>query len=202
MAGVQGALNSFWTLMNQWKSGHSAELRLFCEGGQLKVNLSANLGSWVQSPQPQQSESGDRCYQSPRRRAGLSYQRRLKRRAAARAATSAAAAEKADNYKVEDAATAPPVAPFAPTAPSAEQAAAPTASLAEQAPAPPATSSTASPTFLLPTPIPWCTPRPPTLTTSTLVSPPSGCPATAFPTLPTCTSDYRVLPPPGYEVQS
>ena len=77
MAGVQEALNCFWTVVNQWKSGHSAELRLYSENGQLKVNLSAHLGQCRGPTVNTQTESdaGSRGYHglrkaSPSRSAG------------------------------------------------------------------------------------------------------------------------------------
>ena len=36
----------FETLLDQWKTGRSADLRLFCESGRLKVNMYADLGPW------------------------------------------------------------------------------------------------------------------------------------------------------------
>ena len=34
------------TLLDQWKTGHDADLRVFCESGTLKVSLTADLGRW------------------------------------------------------------------------------------------------------------------------------------------------------------
>ena len=44
MAGVEGALHWFWTFVASCRSGNNAEIRLFFEGGQLKVNMCAGLG--------------------------------------------------------------------------------------------------------------------------------------------------------------
>ena len=44
MAGVEGALQCFWTFVDQCKTGTRAELWLSCEGGHVKVNMCADLG--------------------------------------------------------------------------------------------------------------------------------------------------------------
>ena len=44
-----GAMAQQWfeTFLDQWKSGHNAELWMNCESGRLKVNMCADLGSWT-----------------------------------------------------------------------------------------------------------------------------------------------------------
>ena len=101
MAGVQEALNCFWTVVNQWKSGHSVELRLYSENGQLKVNLSANLGQW-RGPTvntENESDAGSRGYQGLWK-ASPSRQRRRDKRSAERAAVAASAVKATSEKKV------------------------------------------------------------------------------------------------------
>ena len=91
-AGVGVALNSFWTLVNNWKTGSNSELTLKSENGRLSVTLSADLGVWEPpGPPPMKSSTSDasRGHQGPRKGAGPSRQRRRERRAAERAAESA-----------------------------------------------------------------------------------------------------------------
>ena len=66
----------------------------------MKVTMSADLGIWVKPTR----ETGGRGHQGPWRRAGLSYQRRLEKRAAERAAV--ATAEQAAAFAEQDAAIA------------------------------------------------------------------------------------------------
>ena len=43
---MDAAQRVFQTFLDQWKTGSNAELKFFCEGGSLRVNLSADLGPW------------------------------------------------------------------------------------------------------------------------------------------------------------
>ena len=91
-AGAGVALNSFWTLVNNWKTGSNSELTLKSENGRLSVTLNADLGVWEPpGPPPMKSSTSDasRGHQGPRKGAGPSRQRRRERRAAERAADSA-----------------------------------------------------------------------------------------------------------------
>ena len=91
-AGLAVALNSFWTLVNNWKIRSDSELTLKSENGCLSGKLSAELGVWMPpSPPPKKVTSGDasRGHQGFRKGAGPSRQRRRDRRAAERAAKSA-----------------------------------------------------------------------------------------------------------------
>ena len=88
--GVREALNTFWTLVKNWKKGKSAELQLHSDNDRLTVKYSMDLGVWVppsraSTPRPP-SDSARRGHQGPRKGAGPSRQRRRERRAAARAA--------------------------------------------------------------------------------------------------------------------
>ena len=87
--GERGAVNAFWNLMQNWKSGETAQLQLTCENQHLKLNYSLDLGEWI-SPAPNSTpatpESVVRGHQGPRRGFGPCRQRRRERRAAARAA--------------------------------------------------------------------------------------------------------------------
>ena len=97
MADVEGALKCLQAfVVDQWKSGGAAELRLFCESGRLKANVSADFGpncpSWIASS----TFMGGNACGSPSR------QRRRQRRAAARAVAGNAVAERdAAAVKVE-----------------------------------------------------------------------------------------------------
>ena len=88
--GVGEALNSFWTLVNNWKKGKSADLPFHSENGRLTVKYSMDLGVWVppsRAPTPRPpSDSACRGHQGSRKGASPSRQRRRERRAAARAA--------------------------------------------------------------------------------------------------------------------
>ena len=86
--GVRVALNTFWTLVRNWKKGKSAELRLHSDHYRLTVKYSLDLVVWVppSAPRPPR-ESASRGHQGPRKGAGPSRQRRRKRRAAAKEAT-------------------------------------------------------------------------------------------------------------------
>ena len=45
MAGFEATLKLLQAfVVDQWKSGGGAELRVFCEGGHLKVSVSADFG--------------------------------------------------------------------------------------------------------------------------------------------------------------
>ena len=83
----------FETLLDQWKTGRNAELRLFCESGRLKVNMYADLGPWrAQSDglSPNMFCSGGLQKASPSR------QRRRERRAAERVATAESAVDESN----------------------------------------------------------------------------------------------------------
>ena len=90
-AGVHHWVQNF---LDQCRTGTDAELRLYCQGGQLKVNVSANLG-------PVGSKSAKHGYWGLQK-VGPSQNRRRERRAAERAATelSKAATEKLATGKV------------------------------------------------------------------------------------------------------
>ena len=78
MAGAHQLLD---TLLGQWKTGHDAELRVFCENGSLKVSMTANLGLWKAPPDglwPKHPGIWNLRKESPSR------QRRRERRAAER----------------------------------------------------------------------------------------------------------------------
>ena len=101
------------TFVNQCKTGTDAELRLFCEGGHLKVTICADLGQLTAGT----GKYSD-CWGAPR--GGPSRVRRRERRAAERAAVAAlgkvaaeeVAAEKAAPEKVDaEKATAGKLAP-------------------------------------------------------------------------------------------
>ena len=85
------------TLLDQWKSGNNAELKLHCENGSLKVTFHADLGPWAQPDCLRSPVSGNgglqKVSQSPGRL------RRRERRAAERAAAGKAAADCAANLK-------------------------------------------------------------------------------------------------------
>ena len=83
----------FETLLDQWKTGRSAELRLFCESGRLKVNMHADLGPWrahSDGLSPNMSCFGGLQKASPSR------QRRRVRRAAERVASAECAVIESD----------------------------------------------------------------------------------------------------------
>ena len=97
MADVKGALKCLQAfVVNQWKSGSAAELRLFCESGRLKATVSADFGPSCPSGMASDAFTGGSASGSPSR------ERRRQRRAAARAvagntvAVKEAAAEKVD----------------------------------------------------------------------------------------------------------
>ena len=110
-AGVGVALNSFWILVNNWKTGSNSELTLKSENGRLSVKLSADLGVWTPPdlpPKTVNSNDASRGHQGPRKGAGPSRQRRRDRRAAERAAESALGdlpkrSEEAESEKAENA---------------------------------------------------------------------------------------------------
>ena len=88
------------TFVNQCKTGTHAELRLFCEGGHLKVTMCADLGQLVAN-----TGTSSNCWGVPR--PSPSRVRRRERRAAERAvaeeeAAAKAAAEKVDAEKADD----------------------------------------------------------------------------------------------------
>ena len=84
MAGVEGKLKLLQALVvNQWKTGGAAELRVVCESGHLKVSVSADFDLSSESWKADSDSLGG----SPSR------QRRRQRRAAARAAAEMAASE-------------------------------------------------------------------------------------------------------------
>ena len=89
----------FETFIAQWKSGGNAELNFFCERGQLRVTLCADVGPW-RAPSGE-SGNGGSPKQSPsrvRRRERRATERERSAAevfAAEKAATEVAAAEKA-----------------------------------------------------------------------------------------------------------
>ena len=97
MSGEEAAHHWVQTFVNQCKTGTHAELRLFCEGGHLKVTMCADLGQLVAN-----TGTSSNCWGVPR--PSPSRVRRRERRAAERAvaeeeAAAKAAAEKADAEK-------------------------------------------------------------------------------------------------------
>ena len=87
MADVEGALRSLQAfVVNQWKSGGAAELRLFCESGRLKASVSADFGPFSPSWRAKSASMGGS--------GSTSRQRRRESRAAARAAAVKAGIEK------------------------------------------------------------------------------------------------------------
>ena len=86
MAGVGGALKSFWNLVNNWENNQNAELKLNCEDGHLLVNYSCDLGVWGPPTPQSSSNSASMGHQGPRKGAGPSRQRRMEKRAAEKAA--------------------------------------------------------------------------------------------------------------------
>ena len=89
MAEVEGALKCLQAfVVDQWKSGGAAELRLFCESGRLKASVIADFGPSCPSGMASSAFLGGRASGSPSR------QRRRQRRAAARAVTGNAVADK------------------------------------------------------------------------------------------------------------
>ena len=94
MAGVGGTLKLLQSLVvDQWKTGGGAELRVFCENGHLKVNVSADFGPSSQCWSANSASLGGSSSNS--------RQRRRLRRAAAR---TAAATERNDAEKSEESA--------------------------------------------------------------------------------------------------
>ena len=97
MSGEEAAHHWVQTFFNQCKTGAHAELRLFCEGGHLKVTMCADLGRLLAN-----TGTFSDCGGVPR--PSPSRVRRRERRAAERAvaeeeAAAKAAAEKADAEK-------------------------------------------------------------------------------------------------------
>ena len=87
--GERGAVNAFWNLMRNWKSGETAQLQLTCENQHLKLNYSLDLGEWISLAAistPATPESVFRGHQGPWRGVGPCRQRRRERRAAVRPA--------------------------------------------------------------------------------------------------------------------
>ena len=104
MAGVEleGALKCLQAfVVDQWKTGGAAELRLFCESGRLKASVSADFGPFSPSWRANSVFMG--------RSGTTSRQRRRESRAAARAAAMKAGAEK--ETTAEDEVTAVKVVP-------------------------------------------------------------------------------------------
>ena len=89
---AEGALHWFWGFVSEWKSGNKAELKLFCEDGRLRVNMSADMGPFATPPVNFWDPNG-------LNKASPSRLRRNERRAAARTeaekAVARAEAEKA-----------------------------------------------------------------------------------------------------------
>ena len=101
MAGVEGALKCLQAfVVDQWKTGGAAELRLFCESGRLKASVSADFGPSCLSWRANSAFMGGNASGSPSR------QRRRERRAAARAAAEKTGTEKVAKEKVADEKTA------------------------------------------------------------------------------------------------
>ena len=96
------------TLLDQWKSGENAELKLICENGRLKVTLYADLGPWAQPEGLRTPSFGNEGLHkvSPgrlRRRERRAAERAAAEQAAAKyAATLKAAAEEADAAAAEE----------------------------------------------------------------------------------------------------
>ena len=90
---MTAAKKLYETLLDQWKSGKNAELKLHCENGSLKVTLHADLGPWAQSDCLWSPVSGNGSLHKANPSPGRL--RRRERRAAERAAAEMAAAEKA-----------------------------------------------------------------------------------------------------------
>ena len=94
---MTAAQKLYETLIDQWKSGKNAELKLHCENGSLKVTLHADLGPWAQPDCLWSPVSGNgslhKASPSPGRL------RRRERRAAERAAAEQAAAKCAATLK-------------------------------------------------------------------------------------------------------
>ena len=96
------------TLLDQWKSGKNAELKLICENGRLKVTLYADLGPWAQPEGLRTPSFGNEGLHkvSPgrlRRRERRAAERAAAEQAAAKyAATLKAAAEEADAAAAEE----------------------------------------------------------------------------------------------------
>ena len=83
---VRTAQDHFWALVNNWKQGKNAELRLCSENGRLGMNYFIDLGVWDPSrPSDPPSTDASRSHQGTRS-AGPSRIRRSEKRAAARAA--------------------------------------------------------------------------------------------------------------------
>ena len=90
MAGAEGKLKLLQALVvDQWKTGGAAELRVSCESGHLRVSVSAEFGPSCPSWRSNSASVGGSASGSPCR------QRRRERRAAARAALEKARDEKA-----------------------------------------------------------------------------------------------------------
>ena len=85
MSSVEEALQWFWAFVDRCKCGNNAELRLFYENGQLKVNMCAALG-------PLRVQSG--LSKGGLQKTSPSQLRRRMRRAAERSANCEAAAGK------------------------------------------------------------------------------------------------------------
>ena len=94
---MAAAQKLYETLLDQWKSGKNAELKLCCENGSLKVTLHADLGPWAQPDCLWSPVSGNwslhKASPSPGRL------RRRERRAAERAAAEKATANCAANLQ-------------------------------------------------------------------------------------------------------
>ena len=103
---MTAAQKLYETLLDQWKSGKTADLKLHCEHGRLKVTLNADLGPWVQPDCPWSPVFGHGGLHkvSPgrlRRRERRAAERAAAEKAAANCAASlkAAAAEEADTQR-------------------------------------------------------------------------------------------------------
>ena len=133
MAGVGELMKLVRQVLGNWKVGNNCELVLSCNAGLMKVNMSADLGIWVQPTRPHTSDTGDRGHLGSRRRADPSYLRRLRKRAAERAAAATAEQAAATSHSAS-------------SLPAAEQAADATAEKATEDEAQaPTTSPSASP---------------------------------------------------------
>ena len=138
MAGVGGITKLVRQVLGNWKVGKNCQLVLNCDGGVMKVTMSADPGKWVQPSVTRTllsgpSVTGDRGHQGPRRRAGPSYLRRQEKRAAARAAAPALGAVEAVTAPAAEQATTVSAAGEAITAPETAVEKAATAPEADQA---------------------------------------------------------------------
>ena len=99
---MEAAQRMFQTFLDQWRTGSNAKLEFFCEGGCLKLNMSADLGPWsgpTFEPWSKVRDDGSLHKASPSR-----LKSRL-RRASERERTVAAERVLAEKFAVEKVAT-------------------------------------------------------------------------------------------------